>query len=172
MPPLMPFPPRPTWGYNGMWMPPPPAQLNYFHLEWTAPRRPIFDRISCPVHDRLWQSSYVRHDRNVKKVYRVKESVISIQNSDSSTAEIRTTAADIIEIGSMKVVTEELGKGPIVFGDNLVKFKHVPNVVQVAPKANDDEASSSKQLSKYLQLRWCPSSLSHIKKTRLQRLLK
>ena len=62
----------------------------------------------------------------------------------------RTDAADIIEIGSMKVVAEELGEGSIVFGDNPIKSKHVPTAVQVTSKTNDHEASSSKLLSKFL----------------------
>ena len=50
----------------------------------------------------------------MKKVYRAKESRVSIQNSDSNVDEKRTTAADIIEIRSIKVVAKELGEGPVV----------------------------------------------------------
>ena len=72
----------------------------------------------------------------------------------------------------MKVVAKELGKGPIGFGDNWVKSKHIPTAIQVDSKPKDHEASSSKSLFKYLQPRWCLSGLSHTKKQRLQWLRK
>jgi hypothetical protein len=59
-------------------MPPPPMMpFGQFHPGWTTHRRPVFDRLSHPKHDRFEQrnrSSDRDRRRVVRKVYRVKES--------------------------------------------------------------------------------------------------
>ena len=52
---------------------------------------------------------------------------------------------------------------PIVASNNLVKSK---------PNCSQGREQNVKQDNQYLQLRWCPSGLSHTQKRRLQRMSK
>ena len=69
-----------------------------------------------------------------------------------------------VQIGNIKVVVQEKGKEPMVFG------KSATSPAQDPVMANDHEASSSKVADKYHQPGWCPLGLTHTQKRKLQRL--
>jgi hypothetical protein len=75
----------------------------------------------------------------------------------------RTTAQDIIQIGSMDVSIGEDGKRPIVPNNKVVT-----STLEVA--ANNHEASGSSSNSKYFLRRWCPPGLTRTQRRKLQRL--
>ena len=75
-----------------------------------------------------------------------------------------TKADDVVQIGEVKVVVQDKGKGPMLFG------KSVNSPTQKSAMANDHKASSSKGADKYHQPRWCPLGLTHTQKRKLQRL--
>jgi hypothetical protein len=79
----------------------------------------------------------------------------------------RKTSKDVIKIGSGDVVIGDCFKGPIVIGDPD-KSQIANSFVQFVPESNDHGASSCGTLSKHIQLRWCPSSLTHTQKWKLQ----
>ena len=74
----------------------------------------------------------------------------------------KTTAGDVVKIGDVNVVVKDVGKKPMVF------VKSAQTDFQKHVLANDHEASSSSSVSKYHQPRWCPPSLCHSQKRRLQ----
>jgi len=76
----------------------------------------------------------------------------------------KTTIDKVVKVDDVNVVIKDVGKKPMVFG------KSAQNDSQKCLLANDHEASSSNSASKYHQPRWCPPSLSHSQKRRLQRL--
>jgi len=69
-----------------------------------------------------------------------------------------------VQIGNIKVVVNDAGTRPMVFG------KSVNPSIQRPIMANDHEASSSNSISKYFQPRWCPSGLTRTQRRKLQRL--
>jgi hypothetical protein len=75
-------------------------------------------------------------------------------------------ANDVVQIGDIKVVVQDKGKGPMVFG------KSATPPVEEPVMANDHEAWSSKTkvADKYHQPRWCPEGLTHTQKRKLQHL--
>ena len=174
----------PTWGHEGIWMqcylmPHPPS-----HPRGGNFRRPVFDRLSQSVHDRLGshQSGLKqklapvrpvqnRSDRSHQgscqshspgQVYRVREKKKEVQSTIDS-EKIKTDA--IVQIGDIKVAINEVGTRPMVLG------KLVNTSVQRPIVADDHEASSSSiTTSKYFQPRWCPSVLTRTKKRKVQRL--
>ena len=63
------FAPCPPWVWCGPWMPPPPVMpFGQFHPGWAPHRRPVFDRLSHPNHNRYGQRdwSYGRGEFNRK----------------------------------------------------------------------------------------------------------
>jgi len=71
-------------------------------------------------------------------------------------------ADPVVQIGDIKVVMQDKGKEPMVFG------KSVNSLAQQPAMANDHEASGRKVADKYHQLRWCPPGLTHTQKRKLQ----
>ena len=69
-----------------------------------------------------------------------------------------------MHIGNIKVVVNDAGTRPMVFG------KSVNPSIQRPIMANDREASSSSSTSKYFQPRWCPPGLTRTQRRKLQRL--
>ena len=67
-----------------------------------------------------------------------------------------------MQIGNVKVVVNDAGTRPMVFG------KSVNPSIQRPIMANDHEASSSNSISKYFQPRWCPSGLTRTQRRKLQ----
>ena len=67
-----------------------------------------------------------------------------------------------VQIGNIKVVVNDAGTRPMVFG------KSVNPSIERPIMANDHEASSSSSTSKYFQLRWCPPGLNRTQKRKLQ----
>ena len=91
--------------------------------------------------------------------YRVKEKKLEVQ----STADSEKIRADpVVQIGDIKVVVQDMGKEPMVFG----KSGTFP--AQDPVMANDHEASSSKVADKYHQPCWCLEGLTHTQKRKLQ----
>ena len=76
----------------------------------------------------------------------------------------KTTVDDVVQIGNVKVVVEDVSKRPMVFG------KSVNPSIQRPIMANDHEASISSSKSKYFQPRWCPPGLTRTQRRKLQRL--
>ena len=71
-------------------------------------------------------------------------------------------ADDVVQIGEVKVVVQDTGKRPMVFG------KLVNSPIPKSAMANHQEASSSRTADKYHQPRWCPLGLMHTQKRKLQ----
>ena len=93
--------------------------------------------------------------------YHVKEKKQEVQ----PTVDLEKPKADaVVQIGNIKVVVQDKGKEPMVFG------KSASSPVQKPVMANDHEAGSNKAADKYHQLRWCPEGLTHTQKRKLQRL--
>ena len=93
--------------------------------------------------------------------YRVKEKKQEVPPA----ADPEKPKADaVVQIGDIKVVVQEKGKEPMVFG------KSATSPAQDPVMANDHEASSSKVADKYHQPGWCPLGLTHTQKRKLQRL--
>jgi len=147
-------------------------------------RRPVFGKVARPVHDRLRsnqsgqrrQPAPVRpvaadrsdrsHQRpgkahSPRQVYRVKEKKEEVQPTIDPE---KAKADDVVQIGNIKVVVNDAGTRPMVFG------KSVNPSIQRPIMANDHEASSSNSTSKYFQPRWCPSGLTRTQRRKLQRL--
>ena len=76
---------------------------------------------------------------------------------------VKTTTSDVVQIGDVKMVVKDVGKGLMVFGKS-VNLRHQKLVM-----ADDPEASSS-STNKYSQPRWYPPGLTHMQKRKLQRL--
>src|SRR6185503_8476707 len=76
----------------------------------------------------------------------------------------KTKANDVLHIGNIKVVVNDAGTRPMVFG------KSVNPSIQRPIMDNDHEASSSSSTSKYFQPRWCPPGLTRTQRKKLQRL--
>ena len=76
---------------------------------------------------------------------------------------VKTTTSDVMQIGDVKVVVKDVGKGPMVFG-KLVNLRH-----QNPFMADDYEASSS-STNKCSQPKCCPPGLTNTQKRRLHRL--
>ena len=76
----------------------------------------------------------------------------------------KAKADDVVQIGEVKVVVQDVSKRPMVFGKSVKSF------VQKSLMANDHEASSSGAASKYHQPKWCPPGLTYTQKRKLQRL--
>ena len=77
----------------------------------------------------------------------------------------RTTNQDIIQIGSMDVPIEKVGKRPIVLNNKVVTYN-----LGASTAANDHEASGIGSNSKYFLPRWCPPGLTRTQRRKLQRL--
>ena len=76
--------------------------------------------------------------------YRVKEKKPEVQ----PTADTEKTKADpVVQIGDIKMVVQDKGKGSLVFG------KSATSPIQKPFMANDHEAGSSKAVDKYHQPR-------------------
>ena len=73
------------------------------------------------------------------------------KKADSGKAKANGT----VQISEVKVVVQDTGKRPMVFGKSVKSDAQKPMLV------NDHEASSS-SASKYHQPRWCPPGLSHL----------
>ena len=69
-----------------------------------------------------------------------------------------------MQIGDIKVVINNTGTRPMVFG------KSVNPSIQRPIMANDLEANSISLKSKYFQPRWCPPGLTRTQRRKLQRL--
>ena len=67
----------------------------------------------------------------------------------------------VVQIGDIKVVVQDKGKKPMVFGKSATSPTEEPIM------ANDHEASSSKVADKYHQPHWCPEGLTHTQKRKL-----
>ena len=76
---------------------------------------------------------------------------------------VKTTTSDVVQIGDVKMVVKDVGKGLMVFGKS-VNLRHQKLVMA------DDHESSSSSTDKYSQPRWCPPGLTHTQKRRLQRM--
>ena len=145
-------------------------------------RRPVFGKVARPVHDRLRsnqsgqrrQPAPVRpvaadrsdrsHQRpgkahSPRQVYRVKEKKEEVQPTIDPE---KAKADDVVQIGNIKVVVNDAGTRPMVFG------KSVNPSIQRPIMANDHEASSSSSKSKYFQPRWCPPGLTRTQRRKLQ----
>ena len=147
-------------------------------------RRPVFGKVARPVHDRLGphqsgqrrqpapvrpvatdrsDRSHQRPDKthSPRQVYRVKEKKEEVQPTIDPE---KAKADDVVQIGNIKVVVNDAGTRPMVFG------KSVNPSIQRPIMANDHEASSSNSISKYFQPRWCPPGLTRTQRRKLQRL--
>src|SRR6185437_4415594 len=96
-----------------------------------------------------------------RQVYRVKEKKEELQPTIDPE---KTKADDVLHIGNIKVVVNDAGTRPMVFG------KSVNPSIQRPIMANDREASSSSSTSKYFQPRWCPPGLTRTQRRKLQHL--
>jgi len=129
--------------------------------------RPVFSKVSRPVHDRLGphrsgqrrQPAPVRpittdrsdrsHQRpgkahSPRQVYRVKEKKEDVQLTVDPE---KAKADDDVQIGNTKVAVSDAGTRPIVYGKSVNPSTERPIVT------NDHEASSSSSTSKYFQPR-------------------
>jgi hypothetical protein len=97
-----------------------------------------------------------------KKVYRPKVREEEVQEMDIDPK--RTTGLDIIQIGTMNVPVEESGKRLVVPSNQVV------TPTQKGSVANDHETSGSKSRPECFLPRWCPPSLTHTQRRKLQRL--
>jgi hypothetical protein len=98
-----------------------------------------------------------------KKVYKPKIREEEVQKMDIDPE--RTTSLDIIQIGTMDVPIEKSGKRPVVINNQVVTATQKGSVV-----VNDHEASGRKSRLEYFLPRWCPPSLTHTQRRKLQRL--
>jgi hypothetical protein len=102
-------------------------------------KRPVFDRFSWPVHDRLGsrqsgpkqQPAPVRpaadrsdrsyqgpgRSRSPRQEYHVKEKKEEVQPMQVDSG--KTAANKIMQIGDVDVVVKDVGKGPMVFGNSV-----------------------------------------------------
>ena len=94
-------------------------------------------------------------------MYRVKEKKEEVQPTIDPE---KTKADDVLHIGNIKVVVNDVGTRPMIFG------KSVNPPVQRPIMDNDHEDSSSNSISKYFQPRWCPPGLTRTQRRKLQRL--
>ena len=157
----------PTWEHEGIWIYCYPMLYPPSHHREEDHRRLVFSKVSRPVHDRLGshqsgqrrQPAPVRpvatdrsdrsHQRpgkahSPRQVYRVKEKKEEVQPTIDPE---RAKADDVVQIGNIKVVVNDAGTRPMVFG------KSVNPSIQRPIMANDHEASSSSSKSKYFQPR-------------------
>ena len=67
----------------------------------------------------------------------------------------KTKADTVVQIGEIKVVVQDKGKEPMMFGKSATPPTQEPFT------ANNHEAGSSKVADKYHQPRWCPEGLTH-----------
>jgi hypothetical protein len=170
---------RPIYDDNGvMWV----LYQQSFHPGWEGPRRSALERISRHTQDR-WaprqtgqghladpvrppptggQITLPKRERFLLKVYKLKIREEEVQEMDIDPE--RTTGLDIIQIGTMNVPVEESGKIPVVPSNQVV------TPTQKGSVANDHEASGSKSHPKCFLPRWCPPSLTHTQRRKLQRL--
>jgi len=93
--------------------------------------------------------------------YRVKEKKSEVQPSATSE---KTRADTVVQIGEIKVVVQDKGKEPMMFG------KSATSPAQKPFTANNHETGSNKAADKYHQPHWCPEGLTHTQKRKLQRL--
>ena len=107
--------------------------------------------------------SHQRPDKihSPRQVYRVKEKKEEVQPTIDPE---KTKADDVLHIGNIKVVVNDAGTRPMVFG------KLVNPPIQRPIMDNDHEDSSSNSISKYFQPRWCPPGLTRTQRRKLQRL--
>ena len=142
-------------------------------------RRPIFDRLRQPVHDRLGQhqSSQGQNPGPVRPVYpdrsdrsqqrpaqfhpvrqecRIKEKKDELVPMQVDAE--KAPPAKVVQVESGKGKAQGAQEGPVIM-EKLVNFS------QKVVLANDHEASSSnlkdQDMEKYLQPRWCPLGLTH-----------
>ena len=120
-----------------------------------APVRPVAADRSDRSHQRPGKA------HSPRQVYRVKEKKEEVQPTIDPE---KAKADDVVQIGNIKVVVNDAGTRPMVFG------KSVNPSIQRPIMANDHEASSSNSISKYFQPRWCPSGLTRTQRRKLQRL--
>jgi len=120
-----------------------------------TPVRPVGHDRSDRSHQRPAQRVPLRFE------YRVKERRPEVQPVEETE---KPKADPVVQIGDIKVVMQDKGKEPMVFG------KSVNSLAQQPAMANDHEASGSKVANKYHQPRWCPPGLTHTQKRKLQHL--
>jgi hypothetical protein len=92
--------------------------------------------------------------------YRVKEKKEEAPPKEADSGKAK--ADDVVQIGEVKVVVQDKGKGLMVFG------KSVNSPAQKSAMTNDHEASSSRVVDKYHQPRWCLLGLTLTQKRKLQ----
>ena len=114
------------------------------------------------------------HSRSVTPRQPGKEQPKGVLKSKVVRQEYRPKEKTAITIGTVKVPIGEAVDRPIIIEELATKNK-TNDGVQVQPMPNDHEANSNKKEKKpvdprYLQPRWCPSSLSKTAKRRLQRI--
>ena len=196
-PPPVDFAPCPPWGWCGPWMPPPPMMpFGQFHPRWAAHRRPVFNRLSHPKHDRFEQrnwSSGRDQRKTVRKVYRVKESgnlneesnSVATKNQPDTEGHGTTATQELIMNNNATTVAN--GKGDTVSSMSsesaMAKADSIIHCDKsgTATTSNSAMPGSSSEAHKVEgnkpilpgtqpQPRWCPKNLSHSQKRRLQRL--
>jgi hypothetical protein len=77
----------------------------------------------------------------------------------------RTTSQDIIQIGTMDIPVEKDSKRPVVLNNQVGTSAQKGSVA-----TSDHEDSGSGPNSKYFLPRWCPPSLTHTQRRKLQHL--
>jgi hypothetical protein len=98
-----------------------------------------------------------------KQVYKPK--IIEEKVEEIDVDPERTTNQDIIQIGTMDVPVEKDCKRPVVLNDQVGTSSQKGFVA-----TSDHEASGSGSNSRYFLPRWCPPSLTHTQRRKLQRL--
>ena len=120
-----------------------------------APVRPVATDRSDRSHQRPGKA------HSPRQVYRVKEKKEKVQPTIDPE---KAKADDVVQISNIKVVVNDAGTRPMVFG------KSVNPPIQRLIMDNDHEDSSSNSISKYFQPRWCPPGLTRTQRRKLQRL--
>ena len=161
-PPMIPTYPMWNW-YLQMWMPYPPMQSPVDISGWGAPRISAFQRLESSPHDqadatsdqtKIETATSPKLQSPTKRVWQAKK---SDEVKEVSEKEERTTAKDVIQIGTNQVVLGGDFNGPITIGDQ------VDMIISTDDPKLEEDGKTEKDNSKYFMPRWCPTGSPALK---------